>query len=350
MRSAVLMVALAVLTACGGAPPVADPPASAEPTMSPSLSASSEPSATASAAPTRATGVMVRVVEDHVVEPADGERYTNPGVVVEDDDGTLHLLRNSFSSWPGDSSVHHLTSTDAGLTWDLADPDPILTNDDVPYADRIAFVTSAVVEDDGSWTAYLYTYDGVGRRAVIGRATAPGPGGPWAVDPDPVLEPGDEGDWDGVRLAEPAVLRVDGEYRMWFVGFDERRISAIGYATSPDGVTWTKHDGPVLTGEQPWMQRSIDGPQVLRTDDGYLMSHTSSARGTYAVGLATSPDGVAWTPIEGNPVLNRHDVRVAFFQSELFRTGDHTRFLLEVATGDETTKLFLYDVNLDAVG
>jgi predicted GH43/DUF377 family glycosyl hydrolase len=343
MRRVGLLVVIAVLAACGGGG------SSTVPTSTPSSTATSEaPSAdetvTASPRSTRATGVLTRLVDEPVVDPADGERYTNPGVVIEQE-GTLHLLLNSFSRWPGDSVVHHHTSTDGGTTWELADPDPVLTNGDVPYADRIAFVTAAVIEDDGSWTAYLYTYDGETTRAVIGRATAPGPGGPWTVDPEPVLEPGEDGAWDGVRLAEPAVARTDDGYVMWFVGFGRGSVAAIGMATSADGITWTKRDGPVFTGEEPWTQGSVDGPQVLPTADGYRMTYGSPARRNFTVGVATSPDGINWTPLSGNPVLNRDDVGATFFQSELFRAGDHIRYLLEIATGDETTKLFLYDAS-----
>ena len=37
------------------------------------------------------------------------------------------------------------------------------------------------------------------------------------------------------------------QYRMWYSGGEQNEPNAIGYATSPDGLTWTKHaDNPIF--------------------------------------------------------------------------------------------------------
>lgn len=64
---------------------------------------------------------------------------------------------------------------------------------------------------------------------------------------NPVLNVGPEGSWDEKAVVEPFVI-VDGDtYKMWYGGFDGTNYR-IGYATSPDGKTWTKADdvNPVL--------------------------------------------------------------------------------------------------------
>ena len=65
----------------------------------------------------------------------------------------------------------------------------------------------------------------------------------WIDDPvNPVLPPGDPGEWDeGGRL--PGTVIWDGSlYHMWFGGYSSENPpleQGIGHATSPDGVVWT---------------------------------------------------------------------------------------------------------------
>ncbi len=50
--------------------------------------------------------------------------------------------------------------------------------------------------------------------------------------------------WEKVAVMCPHVIFDDKErlYRMWYSGGEQYEPNAIGYATSPDGVNWTKHD------------------------------------------------------------------------------------------------------------
>jgi predicted GH43/DUF377 family glycosyl hydrolase len=94
---------------------------------------------------------------------------------------------------------------------------------------------------------------------------------------------------------------------MWYQG-GLSGVSKIGYATSTDGISWSKH-GIVLSpgGNDAWDNSSIGLGSVLRngTTD-YVMWYTGTNGVTYpggAVGLATSTDGVNWVKYPGNPVL-----------------------------------------------
>ncbi len=58
---------------------------------------------------------------------------------------------------------------------------------------------------------------------------------------NPVLNIGAPGTWDnsGVRIAR--VIVKDGVYRAWYTGGNPPAvIPRVGYATSPDGINWTK--------------------------------------------------------------------------------------------------------------
>ena len=57
----------------------------------------------------------------------------------------------------------------------------------------------------------------------------------------PVLTPGPPGSLDATEIVAPNVFRVDGEYRMWYTGADDRHRRRTGlYAVSADGFHWER--------------------------------------------------------------------------------------------------------------
>jgi predicted GH43/DUF377 family glycosyl hydrolase len=124
----------------------------------------------------------------------------------------------------------------------------------------------------------------------------------WTRNPTPVLAPGSG--WDGKGVSAPSVLYKDGVWHMWYAGKNVMRYS-IGYATSPDGINWTKYEqNPVLTASAEGQADDVDtvSPHVLFKDGVYHMWY--AGRGdTDQIFYATSPDGVQWTKYANNPVL-----------------------------------------------
>ena len=72
----------------------------------------------------------------------------------------------------------------------------------------------------------------------------------WTKRPDPILPLGAQGSWDESSHAGPAVLKLEDEYHLWYLGSGSlkgRTAWRIGHATSPDGRNWTKSaTNPVL--------------------------------------------------------------------------------------------------------
>lgn len=328
-------LALLCLTACSGSPAASEPaPTAVEPapptpppptatavppTATPTNEPTAAPTATAAIEATMASpgfSYLEPVVVSRNPTPNIQNKYINPGAVLFHE-GQFHMFFNSFSNWPGLVQIGYLTSTD-GLTWQPGQAEPVFTSADVPFAQPGADVSSVVVADDGTWVAYFHTINSKATETgVIGRATAPSPSGPWTVDPEPVLQPGGEGEWDRHGLAWPSVVKTADGYFMYYGNVDRLGGTRIGMATSPDGITWTKYDDPttaeapfaasdpVLIPSQAWDLDSIDRPRVQVTPDGWVMIYQGGP--LVKRGLAVSQDGTNWEPAAENPVLTNAD-------------------------------------------
>lgn len=120
-------------------------------------------------------------------------------------------------------------------------------------------------------------------------------------DPILVLPPAPTG-WED-EVNRPIVVRHGSEYRMWYTG-QTATSSDIGYATSPDGLVWTRRDEPVLRPTQPWEAEGLMCPHVLWEDGTWRMWYSGGGlEEPVAIGHATSPDGIDWTKHAANPVI-----------------------------------------------
>jgi predicted GH43/DUF377 family glycosyl hydrolase len=122
---------------------------------------------------------------------------------------------------------------------------------------------------------------------------------------NPVLDAGPPNAWDGGRIFYHHVLFDGTQYRMWFSGFNPTLNSPvqIGYATSPDGITWTKYaNNPVLRPTESWEGTDLYEPVVIFDGTRFLMWYGGNSVPLTKTGYATSPDGINWTKF-GNPVM-----------------------------------------------
>jgi predicted GH43/DUF377 family glycosyl hydrolase len=331
-------VVAAAITACSPGPGPSAPNSGGSP-GTPSAAGGS-PGAGTSASPDASVKPEQFVFDpEPVVSPETAglsSLYVNPGALI-DHDGTLHMFPNLFSTWPGRVEVPHLTSTD-GITWT---PDPgaaDLSSDDFPMANPGIDVSTGFVADDGTWVLIFETVS-TSTPWTIGRASAPSPQGPWTVDPEPVVEPGEAGTWSAGGVHWPSVVRTDDGWSMYFAGFETPQggSGGIGLATSTDGVAWQARSEPVFIAAELWEGRSLDRPRVVRTPDGLVMVY--AARDLTDRGIATSQDGVAWTRLPG-PVIERDLFPIpgrSWDAALLYRDAELVYFL---EVGLETTDVF----------
>jgi predicted GH43/DUF377 family glycosyl hydrolase len=120
-----------------------------------------------------------------------------------------------------------------------------------------------------------------------------------------VIRPNDKTDWED-DLNRPTVIKKGELYQMWYTG-QARGKSWIGYATSHDGKAWHREsDKPVLSAEEPWEKVAVMCPQVIYDAKAKLYRMWYSGGDQYepdAIGYATSHDGLAWSKHEGNPIF-----------------------------------------------
>ena len=136
---------------------------------------------------------------------------------------------------------------------------------------------------------------------------------------NPVLSP-TPNTWDADYIITSRVIFDGSIYRMWYVGGHGGSIG-IGYANSTDGITWQKYPNAVLTpGPSPnsWDSSKIGLGTIIRNGTGFLMWYQGISPIAYlngAIGLATSPDGITWTKFPGNPILKPTEVDQKYISS-----------------------------------
>lgn len=124
-------------------------------------------------------------------------------------------------------------------------------------------------------------------------------------EPEIVLGPEKSTGWED-DMNRPVVVRREDGYHMWYTG-QAKGKSWIGYATSADGKAWKRMSPkPVLSAEEPWEKVAVMCPHVIWDPEAKLWRMWYSGGEQYepdAIGYATSPDGLVWTRHEANPVF-----------------------------------------------
>ena len=105
---------------------------------------------------------------------------------------------------------------------------------------------------------------------------------------NPVFTGTGKNTWDQKIRERGYILHEDDTYHLWYTGYQhaEDKIKTLGYATSSDGLVWTRYDGnPIHTAN--W----VEDMMIVKDDGTYYMF----AEGPNDVAhLLTSTDRIHW--------------------------------------------------------
>jgi len=215
-----------------------------------------------------------------------------------------------YFSWGTSKSIAYLESDD-GFNWTK---EPRVALESRPWSKWEDDVNRpCVLYHDGIYKMWysgqtLGTFeDGLG-ESWIGYAES-NDGSYFKQLDEPVLKP--EADWEYRSLMCPHVIWEEEEqiFKMWYSGGQWIEPNAIGYATSIDGISWSKHkDNPIFSPipDHRWERERTTAGQVIKMDGWYYMFYIGfedvhSARACFA----RSKDGITdWERHKENPVIS----------------------------------------------
>jgi predicted GH43/DUF377 family glycosyl hydrolase len=95
---------------------------------------------------------------------------------------------------------------------------------------------------------------------------------------------------------------------MWYSAGEQYEPNAIGYATSPDGLKWARHDENPIFRPEPssaWEKDRVTACQVVKQGEWHVMFYIGFRDRDHAqIGMARSRDGVSgWQRHPANPII-----------------------------------------------
>ncbi|MBI2440563.1 MAG: hypothetical protein HYV35_04245 [Lentisphaerae bacterium] len=223
--------------------------------------------------------------------------------------------------------IYYATSPD-GLTWTKynnaipANSDTTSTDGRIPLGnngrgDDNHLALTAVIVDEGIYKMWYSGYDSANYRIYYATSTngtnwtkynnvIPTNSDTTSTDGRIGLGTGNNGDTN--MVAFPSVIKDGNTYKMWYTG-QNGGTNCIYYATSPDGLTWTKYNNTIPTNSDTTStdgriptgtagngdSRNASSATVIKVGSAYKMWYSGNDGANTRVYYATSPDGLTWT-------------------------------------------------------
>ncbi|UCF09023.1 MAG: hypothetical protein JSW28_04880, partial [Thermoplasmata archaeon] len=239
------------------------------------------------------------------LQPFDPTNWTKYGMVVDkggagdnDSNTVCHpwvmkegsIYKMWYAGWDGvNYRIMYATSNDGvvwnkqGLVVDKGDPGE---NDSVHASEPI------VIKDGSEYKMWYNGFDGSYSRTLY--ATSPN-GTDWTKQ-GVVLDKGTMGQLDDGGTRPYTVIKENGEYKMWYGGFDGSNWKTF-YANSTSGTSWNRQGLVLDLGPDPRDDTHIGGCKILNESGTYRMWYSGhgGASGDYRIFYASSPNETDWT-------------------------------------------------------
>lgn len=217
------------------------------------------------------------------ITPTDSSAWGNPAAwipvaVPGAHEPFIMLEGGTYKMWYNKTpSTAYRTSAD-GVNWSAE----TLCTFDVTKAWDGDRITPMIIKDGNTYKMYYNANEGNGSYYI---AYATSTNGTSWVEPQNldkvvdksgsknnnlVLKQGGVGEWDGYQAGEAlyssyVVKNSYGSYEMWYSGTNNASTYKIGYASSSDGISWSRYAyNPVLTGtDGKWDGTGIFYPSVF---------------------------------------------------------------------------------------
>jgi predicted GH43/DUF377 family glycosyl hydrolase len=217
-----------------------------------------------------------------VIARGDSSDVLNPSVV-----RFQGAYWNFYSEFDGHSWHTAAATSSNGLAWTQLGR--VLSPE---ASSSIAANGSALIVGD----EILYWYEtGDPLRIALARSRD---GKNWTRQGEPVVPVGPRGSFDERAVADPYVIRAGGNFYMFYLGQDRARRQSLGIARSTDGVVWEKlRINPILEPGEPgeFDENGLGEPAVWTSGGQWWMLYTGrDKKEQRRMGLAHSADGVHW--------------------------------------------------------
>jgi predicted GH43/DUF377 family glycosyl hydrolase len=223
----------------------------------------------------------------------DSHDALNPAVVARDG-----VQYNFYSGFDGAAWRTGLATSRDGIEWQKQGV--VLAPDAGSWEGSYIAANGAALLVDGRF--WYWFVGGSKELPKLGLARSQD-GRSFTKERDPVLDTGPRGSWDERGVADPYVVRSGAYFYLFYLGQDRARRQRLGVARSTDGVHFEKlRTNPILDlGEDGnFDEQGLGEPAVWQSRGWYWMLYTGRDRDERRrMGLAQSRDGVVWRRLPG---------------------------------------------------
>lgn len=172
------------------------------------------------------------------------------------------------------------------IHWQKYEKNPVLKSGDF-WWDKNHVSRCCVFSDKGKYYMFFAGHDGTCER--IGIAKSDDLLSWKKISSDPVLDLGQQGDWDDFHISDPRVLKVDDLYLMFYSGYDcKEKKGRLGLAYSRDLISWQRFkDNPIMdTGKKgDWDDNEAARASMLKTGEKYYLAYSGGRGCFFNIGL-----------------------------------------------------------------